>query len=38
MIEFQNVSKTYPNGTHALYEEERDFNRRVLDFLARPLV
>ena len=27
----------YPNGTHALYEEERDFNRRVLDFLARPL-
>ena len=28
----------YPNGTHALYEEERDFNRRVLDFLARPLV
>ena len=28
----------YPDGTHALYEEERDFNRRVLDFLARPLV
>lgn len=27
----------YPNGTHALYEEEKDFNSRVLDFLACPL-
>ena len=27
----------YPHGTHALYEEERDFNRRVLDFLTAPL-
>ena len=28
----------YPHGQHALYEEERDFNRRVLDFLRAPLV
>ena len=28
----------YPRGTHALYEEEPDFNRRVLDFLTQPLV
>ena len=28
----------YPDGTHALYEEEKDFNRRVLDFLTQPLV
>jgi len=28
----------YPHGTHALYEEEPDFNSRVLDFLTRPLV
>lgn len=27
----------YPHGTHALYEEEPDFNRRVLDFLTQPL-
>ena len=27
----------YPRGTHALYEEEKDFNGRVLDFLAVPL-
>ena len=28
----------YPHGTHALYEEEKDFNRRCLDFLTAPLV
>lgn len=28
----------YPHGTHGLYEEERDFNRLVLDFLRNPLV
>jgi len=28
----------YPHGTHGLYEEEKDFNRRVLDFLSEPLV
>lgn len=27
----------YLHGTHALYEEEKDFNRRVLDFLTVPL-
>ena len=27
----------YPHGAHALYEEERDFNRRCLDFLTAPL-
>ena len=27
----------YPHGTHALYEEEGDFNRRCLDFLTAPL-
>ena len=28
----------YIHGVHALYEEEKDFNRRVLDFLTSPLV
>ena len=27
----------YPHGAHALYEEEKDFNRRCLDFLTAPL-
>lgn len=27
----------YPHGAHGLYEEEKDFNRRCLDFLTKPL-
>lgn len=33
MIEFQNVSKTYPNGTHALYDVSLNINKGEFVFI-----
>ena len=33
MIEFQNVSKTYPNGTHALYDVDIHINKGEFVFI-----
>ena len=33
MIEFQNVSKTYPNGTHALYDVSLNIDKGEFVFI-----